>query len=235
MSARHFSLIAATLALLALPGAAQADSQPQAALAGTVSSAEEGPMEGVVVSAKKDGSTITVSVVTDAKGRLASRPRGSSPASTRSARAAGYELDGRQERRRRRRTDSEGRHQARDDARILPQQLTNAEWLVSMPGTDQQKKALLNCDGCHTLERIMKSTYDADGFLEIFERMSGYYPGSTPVQPQRLAGDARRRTVNAAATCRTIAEWLASVNLSQQRPGPSRSRPCRGSPASRRA
>ena len=38
------------------------------ALAGQVSSAEEGPMEGVLVSAKKAGSTITVTVVTDAQG-----------------------------------------------------------------------------------------------------------------------------------------------------------------------
>jgi len=41
------------------------------ALTGQVSSAEEGAMEGVVVSAKKDGSTISISVVTDARGRFA--------------------------------------------------------------------------------------------------------------------------------------------------------------------
>src|SRR3954463_2015473 len=37
-------------------------------LTGTVSSAEEGRMEGVVVSAQKEGSPITVSVVSDAHG-----------------------------------------------------------------------------------------------------------------------------------------------------------------------
>jgi len=36
-------------------------------LSGVVSSAAEGPMEGVLVSAKKDGSTITVTVVSDEK------------------------------------------------------------------------------------------------------------------------------------------------------------------------
>src|SRR4051794_13079939 len=50
-----------------------ADSKPaaaqvQPALAGTVSSAEEGKMEGVLVSARKDGSTITTTVVSDAQG-----------------------------------------------------------------------------------------------------------------------------------------------------------------------
>ena len=57
--------IVVALALLAAPAAAQAE-----ALAGTVSSAEEGAMEGVLVSAKRAGSNMTVTVVTDAQGRL---------------------------------------------------------------------------------------------------------------------------------------------------------------------
>ena len=44
--------------------AAQGANSAAAALAGQVASTEEGPMEGVIVSAKKDGSTITVSVIT---------------------------------------------------------------------------------------------------------------------------------------------------------------------------
>ena len=44
---------------------AVAYAQAAATLTGQVSSAEEGAMEGVVVSAKKDGSTISISVVTD--------------------------------------------------------------------------------------------------------------------------------------------------------------------------
>src|SRR6266852_5331434 len=39
------------------------------ALTGLVTSAEEGPMEGVLVSAKKTGSPITITVVTDRDGR----------------------------------------------------------------------------------------------------------------------------------------------------------------------
>ena len=33
----------------------------------------------------------------------------------------------------------------------LASQLTNAEWMMSMPGTEAQKATLLNCNGCHTL------------------------------------------------------------------------------------
>src|SRR5215212_1109535 len=40
-----------------------------AALSGQVTSAEEGPMEGEIVSAKKAGSNITVSVISNAQGR----------------------------------------------------------------------------------------------------------------------------------------------------------------------
>src|SRR3981081_4693869 len=48
---------------------AMAQNHGPAALTGTVSSPEEGKMEGVVVSAKRPGSTIMVSVSTDAQGQ----------------------------------------------------------------------------------------------------------------------------------------------------------------------
>jgi hypothetical protein len=64
-------------------------------LSGQVTSTEEGPMEGVVVSAKKDGSTISISVITNNGGRFAFPPSRLEPGHyTLKARAAGYELDG---------------------------------------------------------------------------------------------------------------------------------------------
>src|SRR5438132_11637612 len=74
---------------------ALAQAQGTVALTGQVSSAEEGAMEGVVVSARKDGSTISISVVTDAQGRFAFPAARLEPAHyTLKSRAAGYELDG---------------------------------------------------------------------------------------------------------------------------------------------
>ena len=149
-------------------------------------------MEGVVVSARKDGSTVSISVVTNDQGRFAFPAARLEPGRyTLKARAAGFELDGA------RAADVAAGQEARAEIQLkkvknLSAHLTNAEWLMSMPGTDEQKRFLLNCLGCHTLERIVKSTYDADGFLEIFQRMSSYYPGSTPLKPQRLAGTATR-------------------------------------------
>lgn len=189
--------------------------QAAVALTGQVSSAEEGVMEGVVVSAKKDASTISISVVTDAQGRFSFPAARLEPGRyTLKARAAGYEIDGA------RAADIAAGGAARADIRLkkvknLSAHLTNAEWMMSMPGTDEQKRFLLNCNGCHTIERIMKSTYDADGFLQIFQRMATYYPGSTPLKPQRLAGTATRN-IERGADARKTAEWLASVNLSQQ-------------------
>jgi streptogramin lyase len=193
----------------------RAQAQTSAALSGQVTSLEEGPMEGVVVSAKKDGSTITVSVATNAQGRFAFPAARLEPGHyTLKARAAGYELDGA------RSADVAPGQEARTDIKLkkvknLSAHLTNAEWLMSMPGTDEQKRFLLNCVGCHTLERIVKSTHDADAFLEVIRRMGLYYPGSTPLKPQRLAG-AATRNVERGGEGRKTAEWLASVNLSDQ-------------------
>jgi virginiamycin B lyase len=87
---------AAGAALLFQVGfAAPALAQSAAALAGSVSSAAEPVMEGVVVSAKKDGSTITVSVVTDDKGHYSFPAGRLEPGHyTLGARAVGYDLDG---------------------------------------------------------------------------------------------------------------------------------------------
>ena len=97
----------------------------------------------------------------------------------------------------------------------LPKQMSNAEWFLSFPGTDQQKKALLNCVSCHNLDRIVRSQYDAEQFVEVFNRMVGYYPGSTPEHPQRLVGTATR-TLGQGPAMKATAEYLASVNLSQE-------------------
>src|ERR1700756_1097807 len=90
---RHLSLsIIPALALVAAaPGPLQA--QSSAALTGTVSSQQEGAMEGVLVSAKKEGSTVTVTVVSDDKGHFSFPAGRLDPGrSALSIRAVGYDL-----------------------------------------------------------------------------------------------------------------------------------------------
>ncbi len=210
-------LLAASAALLAFgfQTSVPAFAQAAAALSGEVSSAKEGVMEGVVVSAKKDGSTITVSVVSDNKGHFSFPASRLDPGHYAiSIRAVGYDLDSPQDA-----TVTAGQ----DDkinvklkpARDISMQLTNAEWLMSMPGSDDQKRFLLQCNACHTLERIVRSTHDAAEFMQVFQRMAGYYPGSTPLHPQRLVGNAVRN-IGKGPEARKMAEWLASINLSQR-------------------
>jgi virginiamycin B lyase len=187
--------------------------QSAAILTGQVSSAEEGLMEGVVVSAKKDRATITVSVVTDKDGRY------SFPASKLEAghynlsiRAGGYELDSPSA------VNLSAAKPATAEIKLRPtknvaSQLTDAEWLANMPGTDSQKRILLGCNSCHTLQRIVRSSHDASEFLQIFKRMAGYYPGSTPLHPQRLVGDIERNLTRG-ANLEAAAQYLATVNLS---------------------
>jgi streptogramin lyase len=188
--------------------------QSAAALTGQVTSAEEGPMEGVVVSAKKQGSPITVSVVTDAKGQY------SFPADRLDAghyaiaiRAAGYNLDGPK-------AADVAAGVAKADLKLvkakhLASQLSNAEWLLSAPGPDNLKANLTNCIGCHTLQRVFTSTHDADEFKQIFKRMGSYSPGSVPTRPQvLLPGPRGDRSPMPPSQFEATSAWLESVNLS---------------------
>ena len=185
---------------------------PRIALTGRVSSDKEGAMEGVLVGAKKDGSTITINVVSNDKGRYTFPSSKLSPGHyALKIRAVGYELDGPK-------TVSIASGAATADIKLRPTsnltaQLTNSEWLDSMPGTDAQKRFLLDCTSCHTVERIARSTHSADEFEQIFQRMSLYSPGSTPTHPQPLSGGPRDAG-RGGASHPDAAEWLSTVNLS---------------------
>jgi len=186
----------------------------QAALTGLVSSSEEGAMEGVLVSAKKEGSTITTTVVTDERGRY-SFPAARMEAGkyTISIRAIGYKLDGPKT------VDVPGGNTGTADLKLgkvksLVSQLSNAEWLLSLPGADKQKGFLTMCVGCHTLQRVLTSNHDAAEFQQVFLRMARYSPGSTPTHPQPLLpGPRGERPAVTGDAAKAAAEFLASVSL----------------------
>ena len=130
----------------------RAQSQADApALAGTVSSADEGAMEGVLVSAKRTGSTLTTTVVTDKEGRFRfQRARLGAGAYAVSIRAIGYDLAGAPS------VVVPAGGATTADLKLkktsdLAAQLTNAEWLDSFPGTDDQKASVRGCAHCHML------------------------------------------------------------------------------------
>jgi virginiamycin B lyase len=187
----------------------------QTALTGLVSSGDEAAMEGVLVSARKEGSTITTTVVSDEQGRYSFPSARMEPGKyTISIRAIGYKLDGGKS------VDIPAGNAATTDlklskAKSLVPQLSSGEWLHSLPGPDRQKAFLTMCVGCHTLQRVVTSTHDAAEFQQLFLRMSRYSPGSTPTHPQPLLpGPRGERPVVTGDAAKAAAEFLASVTLS---------------------
>jgi streptogramin lyase len=216
MQARKIAMLFAAVTLAvqtaAWTGPALAQSNP-AALSGKVTSDREGPVEGVLVSVKKQGSTITTTVVTDAKGEYAFPATRLEPGPyALSVRATGYALDGGGT------VTLAAGQQAKADLKLKPaavttEQLTNSEWLSSAPGPDELKRGLLNCTDCHNVRRIFESKHTSEDFMKVFERMGTYYPGASDMQPQRLAGEHRRPAVNP-ALAQAFSTYLAALNLS---------------------
>jgi streptogramin lyase len=185
MKIRFAVLLTISLGILATSVAGRLAAQaPVAALTGIVSSQAEGPMEGVMVSAKRAGSTMTVTVATDASGRYAFPAERLEPGTyAMRIRATGYELDGAAS------VDVAAGRAAKLDLKLRPaadlaSQLTNGEWFMSWPGGAEIKNGLLNCTQCHTLERVARSKYTADQWVDVLKRMGRYAQGSTPERPQ---------------------------------------------------
>ena len=126
-----------------------------ATLTGRVGSAQEARMEGVLVSARKNGSTITHTVVSNDKGQFDFAPAKLEPGKyVLSVRAVGYELEGAV-------TAEVGAGKPVElklvKAKDLAAQLSNSEWFISMPGTFEQKRPLMDCMSCHQFEKIART------------------------------------------------------------------------------
>ena len=202
-------------ATLLLSTTAPAQNAP---LSGTVSSDDEGAMEGVLVSAKKTGTNITTTVVTDRAGHF-SFPAGRLEPGEYGLRirAIGYDLDTPKTIQ----VAAQGTTQnlKLSKTKNLASQMSNAEWINSIPGNDPRKGVLLNCVGCHTVERIFRSTHDADEFLEItLPRMQSYVNQSIPAhfQVRRAERLMEERGDSRVQVYKTVAEYLASINLSSR-------------------
>jgi hypothetical protein len=170
----------------------------------------------VLVRAKKAGSTITITVVSNAEGRYSFPAGRLSPGKyALKVRAAGYELDSPTTIQVGKSTTADLKLRRTGD---LAAQLSNGEWITSMPGDDRQKGQLLNCVGCHTLERVARSRYDADTFTKaILPRMQGYVNQSIPQHPQLRKAERlmEERGDQRVQVYRSTAEYLSTVNLAE--------------------
>jgi streptogramin lyase len=218
--------------------AVHASSETPSAIAGRVTSPTEGAMEGVVVTAHESGAIgsddcarkateptpggqasacwlrrpiVSVSVITDAKGDFHFPADRLSPGPyTLAIRAVGYVLAAPAQ------AQVVAGKTADLDLKLKPtkdlaDQLTNAEWTMSFPGSADQKAELLNCTGCHTLERVALSTHDTDEWMQVVHRMEGYGAVSQPIKPQPMLDKTRAGTPE---RYRKFAEYLATINLS---------------------
>src|ERR1043166_8408626 len=136
---RRAAFVAGTVGLillgLAFADLVMAQTSTAPALTGKVTSQAEGAMEGVIVGAKKVGSTITTWVVTNAEGQYSfPRDRMQPGKYAVSIRAVGFEMPGA--------SVDVSTQPAQLDLQLnkvtstskLAMQLSNGEWLMSVPG-----------------------------------------------------------------------------------------------------
>ena len=213
MHMKYFAaILLAGISTIAFHAASFAQSAP--ALRGEVRSAEEGAMGGVTVTATRDKSTISVTAITGDQGsysfpadRLAPGTYGLT------IRAVGYDLDGKAT------ANVAAEQTATADLKLkktrnLIAQLTSAEWLASWPGTDAEKRLVADCMSCHTLERVARSNHPAEEWVTIVPRMLRYAQNTTPLAPQMRTGESTGLLVQQPERLQRLAEYLASVNLS---------------------
>src|SRR5688572_18055295 len=162
------------------PNHTRIDAQGSAALTGAVSSQQEGKMEGVLVTARRDGANFTVTVVSDAQGRYSfPRTHLDSGKYALTIRATGYDLAGPGV------VDITAQRSAELDLTLqktkdVTRHLTSLEWTMAMPLTPEQKARLTyqgaSCNYCHSLQRVVRSTHTLEQWPTVIRRMSSYYP-----------------------------------------------------------
>lgn len=196
---RTKGLVAAGLFVAALAGLRLVPqvlhAQSGAAIAGVVSSKEEGKMEGVVVTARKDGGNFQVSVVSDKAGKYSLPATHLEPGSYKlTIRASGWDL-----------TDpgaiavTAGKTAKADLAltktKNLGPQLSNVEWLLNVTNRTPEQKdrmvhQLMACNYCHTYRRIFTTKYTAEQFMPVIHRMVKYYADGTAKSDDNKRGRA---------------------------------------------
>ena len=194
---------------------AMAQSQGPAALSGKVTSQEEGPMEGVVVNAKRQGSTIMVSVDSNAQGEFNfPKDRLEPGAYDITMRAIGYVLppttatvaaDGPSKL-------TLNLTKAKPDQLAL--QMSNSEWMQSAPGTPAQKTAMLRCLDCHGLQRPFYSKENAEQMAYTVQRMGTHASTAAPDFPTFLHDASETLSHPPSKAEADFGAYISSIDLS---------------------
>jgi len=209
---RLLSVSLALVILILASGSRQLRADDAVGLTGVVTSDAEGPMEGVLVSAKRVPGTITVTVISDNHGRYSFPAGRLAPGQYQIAiRAIGYDP-----------ADpglrvTIGMAMAQANIKLvktkdLAAQMSDVEWLMSAPGPQQQKEHLFStCSHCHTLAPILESHYDAAGWMTTFARMRGWDQVSSINNPVKSPDHGGAPFGND-----EFAKFLTTINLSSR-------------------
>src|SRR5205809_3437781 len=207
------TIVVAVVLSLGFAGFLTAQTPSSSALTGKVTSQADGAMEGVLIGAKKVGSTISIWVVSNAQGQYSFPRERMGPGTYNiSIRAVGYELP---------KTSSDVTAQpAQLDLKLnkvtsptkLATQMSNGELLMSVPGTQEQKLQLAGCVNCHTWQRVLFSRFDADEMAVVVQRMTRHTNNSSFLHPwmRPLEGPIGPPTSGQI----NFGKYLSSINLS---------------------
>jgi streptogramin lyase len=187
-----------------------AEGASAAALSGMISSQADGPMEGVLIGAKRTGSTISTWVVSNAQGQYTfPRDRMEPGRYAISIRAVGYEIPAT--------SVDVTAPPARLDLQLtkitrpmkIATQMSNGELIMSATGTAAQKNMLGGCVNCHSLQRVFFSHFDPLEMSIVAARMPHHTNNSSPMHPWFRPGPLPTVTEPT-----TLGRYLSSINLS---------------------
>jgi streptogramin lyase len=201
---------AVLLGLLTFAGPAAAET-----LTGTVSSQKESSMEGVLVSAKKQHGTISVTVVSNTEGRYTfPGDRLSAGTYDITVRAVGYMLPATTV------VISAGQAAELDlklsevtDKIQLGGQLSDAEWMISA-GEDGSR--LGGCVNCHTLQLPLFSHHKAETMTKVVQRMGLHTNNSSLAHPWFDTDLAEQLAKPPSEDNVSLGAYIASINLSDR-------------------
>ena len=205
-----FALAAAVALALTGPLPVARAAAAGAALSGEVTSPGGRPMEGVLVGATRAGSTITAEVVSGPGGRYELPASSIGPGRYQlQIRAIGYALASPGDVTVRGGSTTTANLSLRT-VKDIDDQMTNADWLISMRGNRRQKDLLLNCTTCHTVERIVTSHFTAQDFGGVMQVMAGFANQASDLEPQRKLKVPESIAASWGEGKKTLAKFMAS-------------------------
>jgi Carboxypeptidase regulatory-like domain len=202
MSRLHVMLLAVALSTLMLTVSVPAISPspaPSIELTGTVKGADGKAMEGVAVSARAEGTTITTSVWTNENGAYAF-PALDAGRYRVWAQAVGFDRPVAEA------AIAPGKGVQQDFTlkplpNIIPRQLSTAEWLARLPDDtafDRRMKMVVlnNCSNCHLPANWLEKRFDRDSWETVLDYMEKIAPDGDV--PEDGAGDPKGRRAGGA-------------------------------------